>query len=155
MAVLRIAVGTDHAGFKLKERLKLEIESLGHEVFDFGTTSEEPVDYPDIIIPAVEMVARAQADYGVVCGGSGIGESIAANKVAGIRCALIYSEETARLSRQHNDANVASFGGRLTDHEQAARWIRLWLSTPFEGGRHVPRIDKIHAYEETRNVGRS
>jgi RpiB/LacA/LacB family sugar-phosphate isomerase len=145
---VRVAIGTDHAGFALKERLKRELEVLGHEVADLGTWSTEPCDYPDFCFPVGERVARGEADRGVVLGGSGIGEAIAANKVEGIRAAVVTSEETARLTRLHNDSNVLALGGRTNpDYEAVAQWLRVWLDTPFEGGRHVPRIEKIRAYE--------
>jgi RpiB/LacA/LacB family sugar-phosphate isomerase len=152
---LRVAIGTDHAGFVLKERLKRELEALGHQVVDVGTHSEAPaVDYPDFCFPVAEKVARGEADRGVVLGGSGIGEAIAANKVDGIRAAVVTSEETARLTRLHNDSNVLALGGRTNpDHEAVARWLRVWLDTPFEGGRHVPRLEKIRAYEQRRRPG--
>lgn len=152
---MRVAIGTDHAGFVLKERLKRELEALGHQVVDVGTHSEAPaVDYPDFCFPVAEKVARGEADRGVVLGGSGIGEAIAANKVDGIRAAVVTSEETARLTRLHNDSNVLALGGRTNpDHEAVARWLRVWLDTPFEGGRHVPRLEKIRAYEQRRRPG--
>ena len=152
---MRVAIGTDHAGFVLKERLKRELEALGHQVVDVGTYSESPaVDYPDFCFPVAEKVARGEADRGVVLGGSGIGESIAANKVDGIRAAVVTSDETARLTRLHNDSNVLALGGRTNpDHEAVARWLRVWLDTPFEGGRHVPRLEKIRAYEHARRPG--
>src|SRR5205807_8620751 len=129
----------DHAGFRLKERLKQELVQQGHQVTDFGAFGEEPaVDYPDFCFPVAEMVSRGDAERGIVLGGSGIGESIAANKVAGIRASVVTSDETARLTRLHNDSNVIALGGRTNpDHEACARWLRLWLETPFEGGRHV------------------
>jgi RpiB/LacA/LacB family sugar-phosphate isomerase len=145
---MRVAIGTDHAGFELKERLKLALREWGHEVDDLGTYSTEPVDYPDFCFPAAERVARGQADRGIVLGGSGIGEAIAANKVSGIRAAVVTSEDTARLTRQHNDSNVVALGGRTNpDHEQVVRWLRVWLDTAFEGGRHTARLAKIAAYE--------
>jgi len=152
---LRVAIGTDHAGFALKERLKRELEALGHQVVDVGTYSDAPaVDYPDFCFPVAEKVARGEADRGVVLGGSGIGEAIAANKVDGIRAAVVTSDETARLTRLHNDSNVLALGGRTNpDHESCARWLRVWLDTPFEGGRHVPRLEKIRAYEQGRRPG--
>ena len=152
---MRVAIGTDHAGFVLKERLKRELEALGHQVVDVGTHSEAPaVDYPDFCFPVAEKVARGEADRGVVLGGSGIGESIAANKVDGIRAAVVTSDETARLTRLHNDSNVLALGGRTNpDHEAVAHWLRVWLDTPFEGGRHVPRLGKIRAYEQARRPG--
>lgn len=151
---MRIAIGTDHAGFGLKQRLVAELKSLGHEVMDFGTNAAEPaVDYPDFVIPAAVAVARGEAERGIVLGGSGIGESIAANKVAGIRASVVTSLETARLTRLHNDSNVLALGGRTNpDHEQVVAWLRVWLDTAFEGGRHVPRLDKIRAYEQSHPV---
>jgi ribose 5-phosphate isomerase B len=146
---MRIAIGTDHAGYELKERIKRELEASGHEVLDLGThAAQPPVDYPDYCVPVGEWVARGQADRGVVLGGSGIGEAIAANKVAGVRAALVTSDETARLTREHNDSNVMAVGARTNRHDDAVRWLRIWLETPFEGGRHVPRLDKIRAYED-------
>ncbi len=121
-----------------------ELEALRHEVTDVGTHAAEPaVDYPDFCFPVAEKVARGEAERGVVLGGSGIGEAIAANKVAGIRAAVVTSDETARLTRLHNDSNVFAAGARTNRHEDVARW----LATPFEGGRHVPRLEKIRAYE--------
>ena len=152
---MRVALGSDHAGWPLKERLKVELAALGHDVVDLGTDAPEPpVDYPDFCFPVGEMVARGAADRGVVLGGSGIGESIAANKVAGVRAALVTSEETARLTRLHNDSNVLALGGRTNRHEDAVRWLRLWLETPFEGGRHVPRLRKIAEYEVAHGARR-
>ena len=147
---MRVAIGSDHAGYGLKQMLKHELESLGHEVADFGTDGgSPPVDYPDFCFPVAEAVARGMADRGIVLGGSGIGESIAANKVSGIRAAVVTSEETARLARLHNDSNVLALGARTNgDHAGVVRWLRVWLETPFEGGRHVPRLRKIHAYEQ-------
>ncbi len=145
---MRVAIGTDHAGLALKLRLARELETLGHEVVDLGTQSTEPVDYPDFCFPVAERVARGEVDRGIVLGGSGIGESIAANKVAGIRAALVTSDDTARLTRLHNDSNVLALGARTNpDHEACARWLRIWLETPFEDGRHVPRLKKIADYE--------
>ncbi len=146
---MRIAIGTDHAGFELKERFKRELASWGHEVEDVGTfAAAPPVDYPDFCLPVGERVARGAADRGVVLGGSGIGEAIAANKVAGVRAAVVTSDETARLTRLHNDSNVFAVGARTNRHDDAVRWLRTWLETPFEGGRHVPRLRKIRAYED-------
>ena len=145
---MRIAIGSDHGGFALKERLEQELIRWGHEVEDLGThAAEPPVDYPDFCIPAAERVADGRADRAVVLGGSGIGECIVANKVIGVRAALVYSDETARLTRQHNDSNVLALGGRLADPDAAVSWLRIWLETPFEGGRHVARLQKISAYE--------
>ena len=145
---MRVAIGTDHAGFRLKQRLVRELARLGHEVVDLGADSEEPVDYPDFCFPVGEMVASGRADRGIVLGGSGIGESIAANKVAGVRASVVTSDETARLSRLHNDSNVLALGGRTNpDHDAVARWLAIWLATEFEGGRHLRRLEKIHDYE--------
>ena len=146
---MRVAIGGDHAGFELKERLKQELGRLGHQVDDLGTHSDEPVDYPDFCFPVAERVARGEADRGIVLGGSGIGESIAANKVAGVRASVVTSDETARLTRLHNDSNVLALGGRTNRHEDAVRWLRIWLETGFEGGRHVPRLEKIRDYERS------
>ena len=151
---MKVAIGTDHAGFELKQRLVRELNRLGHEVDDCGTFSTDPVDYPDFCFPVAERVADGRADRGIVLGGSGIGESIAANKVAGIRASVVTSDETARLTRLHNDSNVLALGARTNDHEAAARWLRIWLETPFEGGRHVPRLDKIRAYESAHSIDR-
>jgi len=149
---LRVAIGTDHAGFTLKERLKRELVALGHEVVDLGANAAEPpVDYPDYCFPVGERVARGDVERGIVLGGSGIGESIAANKVDGVRASVVTSAETARLTRLHNDSNVLALGGRTNpDHEAVVGWLRVWLETPFEGGRHVARIQKIEAYEANR-----
>ena len=140
---MKIAVGSDHAGFNYKERIKDLLSTLGHEVRDFGTTSTEPVDYPIYIRPVAEAVARGDFERGIVLGGSGNGEAIVANKVKGIRCALCWNLESARLSRQHNDANVLSLGQRMMPVEMALEIVRLWLTTPFEGGRHEKRIQQI------------
>ena len=140
---MKIALGSDHAGYRYKEKIKELLPSLGHEVVDFGTDSEESVDYPKFIRPAAEAVARGECDRGIVLGGSGNGEAIAANKVRGIRCALCWNEDTARLSRQHNDANVLSLGERMISEEMALQIVRIWLSTDFEGGRHAQRIAQL------------
>jgi ribose 5-phosphate isomerase B len=151
---MKVAIGGDHAGFRLKVRLVRELETLGHEVIDVGTFAEEPaVDYPDYCFPVAEMVRRGEADRGIVLGGSGIGESIVANKVGTIRASVVTSDETARLTRLHNDSNVLALGGRTNpDHDACARWLRVWLETPFEGGRHVPRLRKILDYEAAHAV---
>jgi len=146
---MRVAIGSDHAGYALKERVKAELQRLGHEVQDVGTTSADvSVDYPDFAIPVAERVAAGTADRGVVRCATGIGASIAANKVEGVRASVVTSDETARLTRTDNDSNVLALGGRTNpDHEAVARWLGVWLATPFEGGRHVPRLEKIAAYE--------
>jgi ribose 5-phosphate isomerase B len=145
---MRVAIASDHAGFAMKEDLKRLLRELGHEVRDFGTNSEAPVDYPDFIVPAAEAVASGQCERGIVVGGSGNGEQIAANKVAGIRCALCWESYTARVSRQHNDANVLSLGARVIGAEVAREVVRVWLEAQYEGGRHQARLDKIRAAEE-------
>ena len=140
---MKIALGTDHAGFRHKEKVKELLKSLGHAVVDFGTVSDESVDYPKFIRPAAEAAARGECDRAIVFGGSGNGEAIAANKVRGVRCALCWNEETARLSRQHNDANVLSIGQRLVPEDLALSIVRIWLTTDFEGGRHANRIAQL------------
>jgi RpiB/LacA/LacB family sugar-phosphate isomerase len=146
---VRVAIGSDHAGYELKERLKAELARLGHAVEDVGTRSaSESVDYPDFTIPVGERVASGRADRGVVVCATGIGASIAANKVEGVRASVVTSDETARLTRADNDSNVLAVGGRTTpDPEDAVRWLRTWLETPFAGGRHERRIAKIRDYE--------
>jgi ribose 5-phosphate isomerase B len=147
---VRIAIGADHAGFLLKEHLKQTLARLGHSVDDHGTLSEASVDYPPICIAVGRTVAEGRADRGVVLGGSGQGEQIAANKVAGVRAALCNDLYTARLSREHNDANVLSMGGRIVACGLADEILTLWLNTPFEGGRHQRRIDQIREAERSR-----
>ena len=140
---MRIAIGSDHAGFLLKEHLKGTLQRLGHSVDDHGTTSEEAVDYPPICLAVARAVVEGRAERGIVLGGSGQGEQIAANKVHGIRAALCNDLYTARLSREHNDANVLSIGGRIVGTGLADEIVALWLRTGFEGGRHQRRIDQI------------
>lgn len=142
---MKIALGTDHAGFRLKEKVKQLLQSLGHEVNDFGTFSEESVDYPKFIPPAAEAAVRGECDRAIVFGGSGNGEAMAANKVHGARCALCWNEEVAALSRKHNDANVLSLGERVIPEETALNVVRVWLTTEFEGGRHQARIEQLNA----------
>jgi RpiB/LacA/LacB family sugar-phosphate isomerase len=146
---MKVAIGSDHAGFALKERVKAELVKLGHEVQDLGTSSAETsVDYPDFAIPVAERVASGAADRGVVVCATGIGASIAANKVEGARASVVTSDETARLTRQDNDSNVLALGGRTTPNlDDALRWLGIWLNTPFAGGRHERRVDKIRDYE--------
>jgi ribose 5-phosphate isomerase B len=144
---MRVALGADHAGFLLKEHLKGTLARLGHVVDDHGTHSEASTDYPPVCVAVAKAVADGRADRGIVLGGSGQGEQIAANKVVGIRAALCNDLYTARLSRAHNDANVLSMGGRIVAFGLADEILALWLSTPFEGGRHQRRIDQIHAAE--------
>src|SRR5437763_3629067 len=140
---MKIAIGSDHAGFRYKERIKQYLATLGHEVIDFGTDSEEPVDYPLFIRPVALAVAAAEVERGVVLGGSGNGEAMAANRVKGVRCALCWNIESARLARQHNDANLLSLGERVLSLEMALEVVRVWLETPFEGGRHQGRLEMM------------
>jgi ribose 5-phosphate isomerase B len=147
---VRIAIGADHAGFILKEHFKETLSRLGHAVDDHGTNSEASVDYPPICISVGKAVADGRADRGIVLGGSGQGEQIAANKVHGVRAALCNDLYTARLSREHNDANVLSMGGRIVAFELADEILTLWLATAFAGGRHQRRIDQITAQERSQ-----
>jgi len=146
---MRIAIASDHAGFRYKTLIAALLKTKGHEVVDFGTHSDEPVDYPDVIRPAALAVARGECERGIVIGGSGNGEAIAANRVRGVRCIVAWNEESARLGRAHNDANVLSLGQRLLPEDQVQRVVETWLSTPFEGGRHVARIAKLDADMES------
>ena len=140
---MRVAIAADHAGYLLKEDLKEFLESEGHEVLDCGTDSTEPVDYPKFSEAAARAVIDGRADRGIVLGGSGQGEQIAANKVHGIRASLCNDLYTARLARQHNDANVLGMGARIVAPTLAREIVRVWLATPFEGGRHVRRLEQI------------
>jgi ribose 5-phosphate isomerase B len=140
---MKIGIGSDHAGFDYKEKIKALLQSLGHTVRDFGTSSDAPVDYPTFIRPVAEAVARGEFERGIVLGGSGNGEAIASNRVQGIRCAVGWNVESARLARQHNNANLLSLGQRMMTLETALEIVRTWLDTPFEGGRHQRRIDLI------------
>ena len=140
---MTIALGTDHAGFLYKELVKDHLTQLGHTVIDKGTFSADPVDYPDFIRPAAQAVLDGEAERAIVFGGSGNGEAMTANRLKGIRCGLCWSEETARLTRQHNDANVLSMGARQISEDLALRLVDIFLETPFEGGRHVGRIAKL------------
>lgn len=142
---MKIAIGSDHAGFEYKERIRQFLAELGHQVTDFGTHSPEPVDYPLFIRPVAVAVARGEFDRGVVLGGSGNGEAMVANRLKGVRCALCWNAESARLARQHNDANVLSLGQRMMSPETALELVRIWLETPFDGGRHQRRIELIDA----------
>ena len=147
---MKIAIGSDHAGFTYKEKIREWLIRMGHEVRDLGTYSEEPVDYPIFIRPVAEAVSRGECERGIVLGGSGNGEAIAANKIKGIRCALCWNNKTALLAREHNDANVLSLGARMITIEEALDITRIWLDTPFEGGRHLRRIMQIKEIEEGR-----
>jgi ribose 5-phosphate isomerase B len=138
-----IALGTDHAGFVLKEHVKAHLLSRGFEVRDFGCFSEEAVDYPDFIRPAAESVARGECDLGIVLGGSGNGEAIVANKVRGVRCGLCWNQWAGQMTKEHNNANMIALGGRVVSAEEAVRIVDAWLDTPFAGGRHERRLAKI------------
>jgi ribose 5-phosphate isomerase B len=140
---MKIAIGSDHAGFRYKEIIKQHLAELAHEVKDFGTDSEAPVDYPLFIRPVALAVASGEAERGIVLGGSGNGEAIAANRIKGVRCALCWNSESARLARHHNDANMLSLGQRLLTEEAALEIVRVWLDTPFDGGRHLRRIQLL------------
>jgi ribose 5-phosphate isomerase B len=144
---VRVAIGSDHAGFALKTALCRMMDELGIEYRDFGTDSTEAVDYPDFIAPVARAVSRGEYDRGIVLGGSGTGEAIAANKIRGIRCVQAANPVIARLGRQHNDANVIAIGARVTNVEVAEACVREFLDAEFEGGRHVRRIAKIAALE--------
>ena len=144
---MRVAIGADHAGYPLKEDLIAFLTAAGHEVLDVGTDSEVPVDYPTFCAAAARTVVTGDADRAIVLGGSGQGEQIAANKVIGIRAALCHDLYLARLSREHNDANVLAMGARVVAPAYAHEIVSVWLETPFEDGRHVPRIEQIAAIE--------
>lgn len=145
---MRIAIGADHAGFALKQHLLATLARLGHDVDDRGTHSDAPTDYPPICAEVARLVASGRADRGVIVGGSGQGEQIAANKVTGARAALCNDLYTARMSRAHNDANVLAIGGRIVAAGLADEIVALWLDTPFEGGRHQRRVDQIIELEQ-------
>ena len=140
---MKIAVASDHAGFRYKALVADQLRGMGHEVMDFGTHSEASVDYPDFIRPAAIAVAEGECERGVVFGGSGNGEAIAANRVKRVRCILAWSEESARLGRAHNDANMLSIGQRLLSEDLVRSIVQIWMTTPFEGGRHIARLQKL------------
>jgi ribose 5-phosphate isomerase B len=140
---MKIAIGSDHAGFDFKTEIIKLLERLGHEVRYFGTDSTRPVDYPVFIRPVALAVAAGEAERGIVLGGSGNGEAICANRTKGVRCALCWSTQSARLGRAHNDANVLSMGARLIPLALALEIVNIWLDTPFEGGRHIPRLKML------------
>ena len=140
---MNIAIGSDHAGFAYKEMIKQHLEQLGHQVHDFGTHGEEPVDYPLYIRPVAQSVASGEYERGIVLGGSGNGEAIVANREKGVRCALCWNVESARLGRQHNNANMISIGQRMMDEQTALAIVDTWLTTDFEDGRHARRIALI------------
>jgi ribose 5-phosphate isomerase B len=151
---MRIAIGADHAGFAVKQHLVQTLMRLGHTVDDRGTDSEAPVDYPPICAEVARLVTSGEAERGIVIGGSGQGEQMAANKVEGIRAALCNDLYTTRLSREHNDANVLAMGGRIVGFGLADEIVTLWLNTPFEGGRHQRRLDQIAEIERGTVSGR-
>jgi ribose 5-phosphate isomerase B len=143
-----VAIGADHGGFLMKQGLKPLLEELGYSVIDIGVHEPLPADYPDIAKKVADLVATRQARFGVIVDGAGIGSCMAANKVSGVRAALCYDKASARNSREHNDANVLTLGGRLLTQTQAEDVLRVWLGTPFGGGRHQARVDKIMAIEK-------
>ena len=144
---MKIAIGADHAGFSLKLHLVTTLSADGHDIMDHGTDSPDAVDYPPICAAVAASVVAGEAEMGIVLGGSGQGEQIAANKVIGVRAALCNDLYTSRLSRAHNDANVLAIGGRIVAPELADEIVRAWLATPFDGGRHQRRVDQISAIE--------
>ncbi|MGI8928067.1 MAG: RpiB/LacA/LacB family sugar-phosphate isomerase [Candidatus Limnocylindrales bacterium] len=146
---MRVALATDHAGFVLKAPIADWLRAAGHEVVDFGVSSTEPVDYPDVIAPAARAVAQGDCELGIVLGGSGTGEQIVANKIRGIRCVEAADPVTARLGREHNDANVMSMGGRIIGREVALACVSEFMTASFQGGRHARRVTKIHDIEES------
>jgi ribose 5-phosphate isomerase B len=140
---MKIAIGADHAGYYLKEELRAELAGQGHEVTDFGTDSGESTDYPDYGTAVARAVAEGKAERGVVVCSTGVGMSMAANKVAGVRAVLAYNADEVALSRQHNNANVLALGARYVNARTAGEWMEIFLTTPFQGGRHQRRVDKI------------
>jgi ribose 5-phosphate isomerase B len=139
----KIAMGSDHAGYKLKEKIKGYLKSRAYTVVDYGTNSDESVDYPDVIRPAAESVSKGENDLGIVFGGSGNGEAMVANKVKRIRCGVCWNEKSARLAKEHNNANMISLGERMLSEEEAVKIVDTWLNAEFKGGRHLRRIEKI------------
>jgi ribose 5-phosphate isomerase B len=142
---MKVGIGSDHAGFEYKTRIIELLAQLNHDVQDFGTNSAEPVDYPVFIRPVAEAVVAGRVERGIVLGGSGNGEAMMANRLRGVRCALCWNTESARLGRAHNDANMISLGQRMISLETALDIVRVWLATPFEGGRHIKRIQLLDA----------
>lgn len=142
---MKIAIGTDHAGFHYKEKIKAFLIAQGHEVKDFGTFSDAACDYPDFVFPAANAVASGDYDRGIVLGGSGNGEAIAANRVKGIRCTVCWNALSAEMARRHNDSNVLSLGQRMIEESDVTGIVQTWLNTPFDGGRHQQRIVKLEA----------
>ena len=143
---MKIAIGSDHAGFEYKEQIRAYLAEHGHEVKDFGTFSTEPVDYPQFIRPVALAVARGEYERGIILGGSGNGEAIVANRVKGIRATLCWDGVSARLAREHNDSNILSLGQRMVSSNTALEIVDIWLTTPFAGGRHARRIAQIDEF---------
>jgi len=142
---MRVALASDHAGFRYKTLILGHLSAGGHQVVDFGTSSPAPVDYPDFVRLAAGAVASGECDRGIVLGGSGNGEAMAANRFRGVRCAVCWNEESARLAREHNDANMLALGERMLTESAALAIVDVWMTTAFEGGRHIPRILKLDA----------
>jgi ribose 5-phosphate isomerase B len=143
---MRIAIAADHAGYEYKDRIAELLRGRGHQVFDFGTCDATPVDYPDFGFVVGEAVASGRAERGIVVCGSSLGIAIAANKVAGVRCAPVFEPYSTELSRRHNDANVLALSERLSGWEMIVRLVEIFLETPFDGGRHAPRVAKLDSY---------
>tara|TARA_R110002095_G_scaffold78621_1_gene67642 strand:- start:6314 stop:6775 length:462 start_codon:yes stop_codon:yes gene_type:complete len=141
--VKKIVIASDHAGYRYKRRIIEYLTKAGYQVEDFGTDSTESVDYPDLILPAAKAVAAGEFERGIVLGGSGNGEAMAANRIKGVRCAVCWNEKSARLARMHNNANMISMGERMVSMHDVYEIIDIWLNTPFEGGRHITRIEKL------------
>ena len=144
---MKISLGADHRGFELKEKIKKYLIELGHEVTDFGTTSTEAVDYPDFGFKVAKSVARGESDFGITFCWTGNGMNIVANKVKGVRSALCLNDEMAMLTRAHNNANVLALASKFVSEEMAKRILEVWIATDFEGGRHIPRVEKINNYQ--------
>ena len=142
---MRIAIASDHAGYLYKQAIKAFLAEHRHQVKDFGTDTEQPCDYPKFVRPAAEAVAKGECDRAIVLGGSGNGEAMVANRVKGVRCALCWNAETAKLARRHNDSNVLSIGQRMVEQQVAIEIVRIWMTEPFDGGRHLARIKLIDA----------
>ena len=142
---MKIAIASDHAGYRYKELVKRYLISKGLEVSDFGTGSEDPCDYPDFVIPAAKALRDGHVERAILLGGSGNGEAIAANRIKGVRCCLCLTVELAKLARMHSDSNAISLGQRIIRQDQLIEIVEAWLGTPFEGGRHIPRIEKIES----------
>ena len=145
---MRIALAADHAGYEFKERLQRELEQLGHEIQDYGTDSKESTDYPDHAIPAARAVAEGKADRAILICTNGIGMAMTANRIPGVRAALVYNERSAAITRAHHDSNALCLGSGEFPHDELAKWVKLWLDTPFDGGRHERRVGKFEALEK-------